>query len=82
MVHKQKVITEAMWEARLPSAPSDCTEEDNGPLLWNAINRYARVREQKSRRNVGLTVVITHANGLHKEVNALLSREASHPRAT
>ena len=69
MVHKQMVITEAMWEARLPSTPSDCTEENNGPLLWNAINRNACLRKQKSRRNVGLTIVITHANGLHKEVN-------------
>ncbi|KAF8336444.1 uncharacterized protein EI90DRAFT_175493 [Cantharellus anzutake] len=68
---KRTGITEAMIRAESTWSPLDYTEEDAGPLLWNAINRYARFQEQRDTRDVGLTVVIAHANGMHKEVNPL-----------
>lgn len=46
-------------------------EKYKGPVLWNAVNRYARVKDPKDPRDFGLTVVVCHANGLHKEVRYL-----------
>ncbi|KAF9517112.1 hypothetical protein BS47DRAFT_1314716 [Hydnum rufescens UP504] len=37
------------------------------PVLWNVVNRYARIGAPKEKRGIGITVVIAHANGFHKE---------------
>lgn len=47
--------------------PPDLPSVDVGPQLWNVVNRYART-SPKNNRDFGLTVIVCHANGLHKEV--------------
>lgn len=46
-------------------------DDNSGPALWNVVNRYARVDASKTRDidRVGLTVLLCHPNGLHKEVH-------------
>lgn len=56
-------------EKRDPLAPPETLlrPDDNGPVLWNVLNRYARIGPPRDKRDFGLTVVVCHANGLHKE---------------
>lgn len=59
---------------RDPLAPPESLlrkDHDNGPVLWNALNRYARTRPSRSKRDFGMTVFVCHANGVHKEVRSL-----------
>ncbi|KAF9508590.1 hypothetical protein BS47DRAFT_1397676 [Hydnum rufescens UP504] len=43
-------------------------QELTGPVLWNAVNRYARIGAPKDQKAIGITVVLSHGNGSHKEV--------------
>ncbi|KAF9508581.1 hypothetical protein BS47DRAFT_1302619 [Hydnum rufescens UP504] len=43
-------------------------QESTGPIFWNVINRYARIGAPKDRKAIGITVLVSHANGFHKEV--------------
>jgi hypothetical protein len=47
-------------------------ETEESPVMWNVINRYARIGPPNRQRDIGLTVVVTHANGFHKEVSSTL----------
>ncbi|KAF9503721.1 hypothetical protein BS47DRAFT_1309373, partial [Hydnum rufescens UP504] len=38
------------------------------PVLWNVVNRYARVGAPKEKKDIGIIVVVAHSNGFHKEV--------------
>lgn len=57
-------------QAGAPTVPDG--QEDDGPLLWHAVNRYARVSAPRNPGNIGLTLFAAHANGMHKEVILLL----------
>jgi hypothetical protein len=61
---------EKVLEARKNDAPYDglLKNGDNGPVLWNVLNRIARVDPPQDPRDFGITVIVCHANGLHKEV--------------
>lgn len=61
---------EEFHRARANPSPQFTTqlEPDDGPVLWNVINRYARTQDSRDKRDFGLTIVVCHANGLHKEV--------------
>lgn len=51
------------------AARRETRNAQGGPLLWNVINRYARIGPPRSKQTIGITVVVTHANGFHKEVS-------------
>lgn len=57
-----------LYRARVEHLPKDTPEPGLGPVLWIVLNRYARTKPAKVTRNIGLTVILCHANGLHKEV--------------
>ena len=44
--------------------------DQNQRLLWNCVNRYYRTTPPPSKKAKPLTLLLTHANGLHKEVCA------------
>lgn len=66
---------EDLLHARVNHSPQDGSfnAEDTGPVLWNVVNRYARTKPSKDKRDFGITVVACHANGLHKEVRPIFS---------
>ncbi|PAV17902.1 alpha beta-hydrolase [Pyrrhoderma noxium] len=48
----------------------DAIDKDGGQnqrLLWNCVNRYYRTTPPPSKKAKPLTLLLTHANGLHKE---------------
>lgn len=65
---------EDLFHARISQSPQDGSFDasDTGPVLWNVVNRYARTKSLKDRRDLGITVVACHANGMHKEVRTTL----------
>lgn len=62
-----------LLNARVEHLPQDGPGLDPGSVLWNAVNRYARTEPPKDIREFGLTVIICHENGLHKEVITVCS---------
>jgi hypothetical protein len=57
-----------LQHARESTLPTDLPDANTEPVLWNVVNRYART-SPKDSRDFGLTVIVCHANGLHKEVS-------------
>ena len=64
--------------ARENALPPDLPNANTGPVLWNVVNRYART-SPKASRDFGLTVIVCHANGLHKEVGGLQPPHLDYP---
>jgi hypothetical protein len=46
-------------------------KNEESPVMWNVINRYARVGPPKERGSIGITAVALHAGLFHKEVCVL-----------
>lgn len=60
---------------RIDGAPQDGPLDDNGPVLWTVVNRYARVASAQSNdARKGLTIVSCHGIGIHKEVRPAFLR--------
>lgn len=66
---KRDVVVECDLKKDTPLSP--------GPLLWNVVNRIAYTSPTYNKKDVGLTIVVTHANGYHKEVRLADQYDAS-----
>jgi hypothetical protein len=52
-------------------------QESSASVLWSVVNRYARVGAPKDQKDIGISVVLSHAIGFHKEVS--IPRHSSLP---
>ena len=50
--------------------PEVLGESEESPVMWNVINRYARIRPAQEKNDIGITVIVAHASGFHKEVSS------------
>ena len=62
------------------SATATCRRYEDERLLWNCVNRYYRTGPPPNKKAKPLTLLLTHANGLHKEV--LYSLKCAHYRCS
>lgn len=77
----------AIWAARNYKALLEkrdvlveCEQKNHPPIsrsgeasLWNVVNRIAYTAPEIKKEDIGLTVVVTHAAGYHKEVSPVNS---------
>jgi hypothetical protein len=66
---KMKRKWDAIIHLRDGSDRSEALRDDEeSPVLWNVVNRYARIGPIKRKSDMGVTLIAVHAIGLHKEV--------------
>ena len=66
LVQKPMAILKGRLENHHAEAPAG---REESPVMWNVVNRYARVGPHKGEKDIGITVVVNHAIGFHKEVS-------------
>lgn len=72
MAQKREILEQVEAEMKDADATFKFGRLDD-PLLWNSVNRYARIENgSESRDDAGLTLIITSANGFPKEVGSFL----------
>ncbi|KAF9514149.1 hypothetical protein BS47DRAFT_1392726 [Hydnum rufescens UP504] len=64
MKGKRHAIVRMRVQGQRSGAPR---QHDSCPVLWNVVNRYARIQAHRGRKDMGITLVVAHAIGLHKE---------------
>jgi hypothetical protein len=63
-----KITTKQLFQRRMEDNDGRYhLVEPRGEVLWTVAERYARTNPAHGRHKKGLTLVCTHANGLHKE---------------
>lgn len=62
-------VLKANTTAERRERPSSSTPDE--PQLWIAVNRYVRKTTLQTRSTEPFTLILSHANGLHKEASPL-----------
>lgn len=68
LTQKRAILQEVEYELEDSSFEFDTLDD---PVLWNAINRYARIENvEDNQSDTALTLIVTCANGYPKEVGS------------